>query len=142
MPKRKRKSPVSQRAIVTLAGLALLLFALGEGYLLLRSDRGQLAAARWLPWGDEARVTLLVGRLLRQGLAAAGVPGDSIHEQGSPDEPRATGDPALGSRVRWRVGLRSDLSLLQTNYAITRTLAATGIEVLSGRERIGARGDP
>ena len=142
MPKRKRKSPVSQRAIVTLAGLALLLFALGEGYLLLRSDRGQLAAARWLPWGDEARVTLLVGRLLRQGLAAAGVPGDSIHEQGSPDEPRATGVTALGSRVRWRVGLRSDLSLLQTNYAITRTLAATGIEVLSGRERIGARGDP
>ena len=44
--------------------------------------------------------------------------------------------------MHWRAGLHPDGSLLQANYTVTRTLAAAGIEVLSGRERFGRRGDP
>ena len=143
MPKRKPKSAQWSRRIATLAGLALILFAVGESYLALRSDRGQIAAARWLPWSNEARLTLMVGRQLRRGLEAAGVSRDSIRElstanAGAP-EAAAGGSPP---RIRWRAGLKPDASLLQANYAITRTLARAGIEVLSGRERTGKDGAP
>ena len=101
MPKRKPKSAHWSRRIATLAGLALILFAACEGYLALRSDRGQIAAARWLPWSDEARLTLLVGRQLRRGLEAAGVSRDSIRELSFASTGEAE-TPAAGSPPRNR----------------------------------------
>ena len=149
MPRRRSKSPISPRAIVVLAVLALALFVLGEGYLTLRTDRGQILAARWLGRGDEPRVTQIVSRNIRHGLEVAGVVPDSIRELPPLSSSAATakaGEPDAGSkgqtpRLRWRVGLAPDASLLQANYALTQSLAVSGIEVLNGRERVGREND-
>ena len=149
MPRRRSKRPISPRAIATLVVLALALFAIGEAYLMLRTDRGQILAARWLGHGEEPRVTQIVSRNIRHGLALAGVVPDSIQEL--PPLPVSarnanTGDSNAGTdrlaRLRWRVGLLPDASLLQANYALTRSLAASGIDVLNGRERMGRADDP
>ncbi len=136
MPKRKSKRLVSPGRIALLAMIAIAVFVAGEGWLVMRSPRGQLAAARFLPWTDPARLTLLVGRELRKALDVAGIPADSV---GSVDF--GEGEPA-GARVRLRAGLKPDASLIQANYAVTRSLAASGIDVLDGRERFGRRGEP
>ena len=152
MPKRRSKSkskgPLSSRAVVSLVLLAFALFAAGEAYLTLRTDRGQLLAARWLHWGDDARVTLLVGKSIRAGLEAAGVPRDSVQEGPTSDSGaastgggRATGSGDRSPRVRWRVGLTPDGSLLRTNYAITQSLEQAGAKVIAGHERVGRDGD-
>jgi polysaccharide deacetylase 2 family uncharacterized protein YibQ len=108
-----------------LAAAALLLFVAGETAFLTRSESGQLALARHLGLGDRARLNQIIGRELRRGLAAVGVPRDSVQESPA-DDARAP--------LRWRVGLKPTASLLQANYAITKTLEAGGGAVLGGRE--------
>ena len=147
MPKRKpRKKAAFPAGLVTLAGIALVAFAAGEAWLLVNSDSGRLKLSRYLGLGDPARVTLIIGRQVHRGLAAVGVPPDSIHvlAPGAPEssEPPAPGGAArvgpagAASRplVRWRVGLGPDQSLIQANYAVSHFVEAAGGTVLSGRE--------
>ena len=149
MPRRRSKRPISPRAIAMLVVLALALFAIGEAYLMLRTDRGQILAARWLGHGEGPRVTQIVSRNIRHGLAVAGVVPDSIQElpplpvnarSANTDDSNAGTDPGRLVRLRWRVGLLPDASLLQANYALTRTLEEAGAEVLAGREEHTAQG--
>ena len=112
MPRKRSRSPALPRTLIVLAVSAFLLVAGGEAWRLTRSDQGRVALARW-GFGDRGRVVSLFAREIRDGLAAAGVPADSVRE----GDPR--GDPGA---VRWRVGLRSDASLLQANYAVSRRI--------------------
>ena len=130
MPKRKKSTSSRLRAALFLLAAAALVFAAAETWKLWRSDSGRVLLAARFGIGDPARVTQIVGREIRRGLAAAGVPADSIAE--------SAGDPG----VRWRVGLPSEASLLQTNYAVTRRVEEAGAEVLSGVERAGPHGEP
>src|SRR5258705_13297707 len=115
MPKRpSRTRPGSSRTVLKLAVLTLALFLAGEALILGRSDSGQLLAAKFLPFGDRARITQLVGREVRRGLEAASIPRDSVRESVTEKGPAA---------VRVRVGLRRDGSPLQVNYALSRSLA-------------------
>jgi uncharacterized protein len=129
MPKKKPRSALS--GIVFIAILAATVFVAGEAWLLLKGDRGSLAWARYSPWGNQAEVTRLVARQLREGLQASGVHPDSIREV----------SPEGGSaKVRWRVGLGDGASFLQLNHALTTKLAESGVEV-SGRERYARDGE-
>jgi len=133
MPKRKSNfSWFSLRGVILLAAAALVVFLGGEAWKLARSDSGRVLLAARLGIGDPARMTQIVGREIRAGLAAAGVSADSVHESLSEG-----GRAAL----RWRVGLRPEASLLQANYAITRRVEEQGGAVLSGRERTGNHGE-
>src|SRR5437870_6288871 len=126
MPKRAPKSTAgSPHVTLALAATAIALFIGGEALILARTDKGQLWEARYLRVGDPARVTLLVGKQIRHGLEAAGVPAESI---------RITVMERARAPVRWRVGLRSDASLFRVNHAITKALEKEGAEVLEGRE--------
>jgi polysaccharide deacetylase 2 family uncharacterized protein YibQ len=131
MPRSKRRSPALPRTLIVLAVAALLLFLSGEGWLLASSGRGRVTLARW-GLGSHARVVMLFAREIRAGLAAAGVPADSVRESDSRGGPGA---------VRWRVGLRPNASLLQANYAVSRRVEELGGVVLSGRETVGPRGE-
>jgi len=132
MPKRKPKSPISARTAIVLAASALVLFAAGEAWKLSRSDSGRILLAGRFGLGDPAQVTRIVGREIRRGLTAVGVPRDSIHESVAPFGP---------APVHWRVGLKSDGSATQANYAITHCVEEQGAEVLSGRESVGRQGE-
>lgn len=131
MPRKKRRSSALPRTLLVLAVSALLLGLGAEAWRLAGSDPGRVALARW-GVGDRARVAALFAREIRAGLTAAGVPADSVRERDS------RGDPGA---VRWRVGLRPDASLLQTNYAVSRRVEELGGVVLSGRETVGAHGE-
>jgi polysaccharide deacetylase 2 family uncharacterized protein YibQ len=131
MPKRKRRSSALPRTFLVLAVSALVLVLGAEAWRLAGSDQGRVALARW-GLGDHDRVVALFAREIRDGLAAAGIPADSVRERDSRGEPGA---------VRWRVGVRPDASLLQTNYAVSRRVEGLGGVVLSGRETVGARGE-
>lgn len=151
-PRKKTAFPVG---LVTLAAVALFAFAAGEAWLLLNSDSGRLRLARYLSFGDPARVTLIIGRQVHQGLAAFGVPPDSIHDlgpasaaAGASARTSARGADDAGAEsaavrplVRWRVGLSTDQSLLQANYAVSHYVEAGGGVVLSGREAEGRGGE-
>jgi polysaccharide deacetylase 2 family uncharacterized protein YibQ len=150
MRKRKsRKKTAFPVGLVTLAAVALAAFAAGEAWLLLNSDSGRLRLARYMSFGDPARVTLTMGRQVRQGLAAFGVPPDSIHDlaPGAAEPATRAGDDAGADAtaprpvVRWRVGLTNDQSLLQANYAVSHFVEAAGGVVLSGREAQGRGGE-
>jgi polysaccharide deacetylase 2 family uncharacterized protein YibQ len=131
MPKRTRKSAAgSSRAVLILTASTLVLLAVGEILLLSRQDGWRLFAARTVGFGDPARVTQIVGNHVREGLAAAAIPPDSVRQTGTPE-----------GRVAWRVGVPAHASLLQVNYAVTRTVEASGIAVLSGREQVGSHGE-
>ena len=132
MPKRKKKSPLSARTVIVLAAAALVLFAAGEAWKLSRSDSGRILLAGRLGLGDPAQVTRIVGREIRRGLSAVGVSRDSIHES------IAESGPAT---VHWRVGLKTDASATQANYAITHCVEEQGAAVLSGRESVGKQGE-
>lgn len=133
MPKRKSKSAwFSLRAVILLAVAALVLFLGGEAWKLSRSDSGRILLVARFGIGDPARVTQIVGREIRAGLAAAGVSADSVHESLA-----GSGRAA----VRWRVGLKPEGSLIQANYAISRRVEEQGGAVLSGRERSGDHGE-
>ena len=134
MPRRKSRSPITARAVILLAVLGLVLFGAVEVFRLWRSERGQILAARWLGRPDDPRITRLVGRHLRTGLEAARIPRDSVSE-------RTDGTESDSAHVQWRVGLPPDASLLQANFAVTRSLEGTGLRVLEGRERYGRSGD-
>jgi polysaccharide deacetylase 2 family uncharacterized protein YibQ len=134
MPKKKPRGRLT--GIVLIAALAVVAFVAGEAWLMTRTDRGQLTLERWLPGADAARVNLLVGKRLREGLKAAGVPADSIREASE-----AAGEGG-GEIARWRVGLQPGASFLQVNYSVTRHLEDAGIEVTSGRERYSRDGQP
>ncbi len=131
MPRKRRRSPALPRTLIVLAVTVLLLVLGGETWRLTRSDQGRVAMARW-GLGDRDRVVALFAREIRDGLAAAGVPADSVRER----EPRGE-----QGAVRWRVGLRPEASLLQANYAVSRRVEELGGVVLSGRETPGARGE-
>jgi polysaccharide deacetylase 2 family uncharacterized protein YibQ len=131
MPKKKRRSSALPRTILVLAVSALLLFLSAEAWRLVRSDQGRVALARW-GLGGRDHVVALFAREIRAGLTAAGVPADSVRKRDS------RGDPGA---VRWRVGLRPEASLLQTNYAVSRRVEALGGVVLSGRETMGTHGE-
>ena len=127
MPKRKTRSPiVTPRVLGLVAAAALGLFLMGEGVRALRTDSARLTIARTTGFGSRDDLLRIVGKQLRQALTSVGVPGDSVTET-----PLEHGSAAM----RWRVGLRSSASLLQANYAITRTLEARGATVLEGAER-------
>ncbi len=127
MPKRRSKSaPAGPRLLLLLLGIAVLVFAAGELVRFVRSDAGAFAIARAFQWGDRARLTQIVARHVRRGLATAAVPRDSVREF-----PGASSE----AKVRWRVGLRPEASLLQANYAIVAALRQAGGTVFSGRER-------
>jgi len=131
MPRKRHRSPAPSRTLIVLAVFAFLLVLGGETWRLARSDQGRVALARW-GLGNRDRVVALFAREIRDGLAAAGVPADSVRERDS------RGDPGA---VRWRVGLRPDASLLQANYAVSRRVEQLGGVVLSGRETPGVRGE-
>lgn len=127
MPKRKtRPSILTPRVLGLVAATALGLFLVGEAVRAIRSDQGRLTIARTIGLGDRADLLRIVGKHLRQALASVSVPRDSVTE--TPMESGA-------APMRWRVGLRPSASLLQANYAITRTLEAHGATVLEGGER-------
>jgi polysaccharide deacetylase 2 family uncharacterized protein YibQ len=130
MSRNKRRSSALPRTLAVLVVLALLLFLGGEAWMLVRSGRGSVTLARW-GLGGHARVSALFAREIRAGLAAAGVPADSVRE-----------DDAHGGRgpVHWRVGLRPGASLIQANYAVSRRVEELGGVVLSGSETTGPRG--
>jgi len=107
------------------------LFAAGEIVLLVRSESGQLMLARQVGLSDPARLTQIVGREIKRGLDAAGVPADSIHEA----------VPEAGAPLQWTVGIKPGASLLQANYAVTRSLELHGGVVLDGRESWTDHGD-
>lgn len=129
MPKRKKKSGIPV-AVILLGLFALLLFVAGEAWVLFHSDSGQLRLARWMPGNRRDHVGAILAVQIRRGLAAAEVPPDSVHEDAARgDQPSA-----------WRVGLRPDQSLLQTNYAISHYVELKGGAVLSARETAPERG--
>jgi len=133
MPKRKTRNPAaSPRALLWLAIAALAIFALGESFLLARSDSGRIAVARVLGIGDRARITQIVGKHLRRALPALSVSADSLAESVVEDGP---------ARVRWRLGLRPGASLLKANHVLTVCAEQPGARVLSGRERLGRHGE-
>ena len=131
MPKKKRRSSALPRTLIVLAVAALLLFLGGEAWRLARSGQGRVALARW-GLGSRAPVVTLFAREIRDGLAAAGVPADSVRESDSHGGP---------GPVRWRVGLRPDASLFQANYAVSHRVEELGGVVLSGRETAGPHGE-
>jgi len=131
MPKKKRLPSALPRTLIVLAVVALLLVLGAEAWRLAGSDQGRVALARW-GFGDRERVVRLFAREIRAGLAAAGIPADSVRERDS------RGDPGA---MRWRVGLRPDASLLQTNYAVSRRVEELGGAVLRGRETVGTHGE-
>jgi polysaccharide deacetylase 2 family uncharacterized protein YibQ len=133
MSKKKNRDVALRRALLAFAGLAVVLFAAGECWRMATSDAGRLMLARHTGLGDHARVTQLVGRLVRRGIESAGVPRDSVRET-VPDAGRAA--------VRVRIGLAPGASAMQTNYAITRAVEEGGGTVLEGRESLGEHGEP
>ena len=132
MPKRKSSFPIPSRTTLLLVAGALALFAVGEAWHLSRSDSGRILLGARFGLGDPAQVTRIVGREIRRGLTAVGVPADSIRESVS------GGGPA---RVRWRVGLKPEASAMQANYAVTHCVEEKGAVVLSGRESTGRSGE-
>lgn len=127
MSKRRKKSAaLGPRLLLLIVGAALVVFLAGELVRYVRSDAGAFAIARSFGWSDRARLTQIVGRHVRRGLASSAVSRDSVLEQ-----PGASAAAA----VRWRVGLRPEASLVQTNYAIASAIRQAGGTVFSGRER-------
>ncbi|NOT33291.1 MAG: divergent polysaccharide deacetylase family protein [Candidatus Eisenbacteria bacterium] len=127
---RRKRLPVLPMLGILVLG-ALVTFAGGELLQMARSDTGQVRMARTLGIADGPRLTAVIGRQVRHALDESGMPAESLVVSVVEDGPAA---------VRWRVGLRSDASLLQLNYAITRTLEQAGASVLSGREGVTSRG--
>jgi len=138
MPKRKsKKTPGSPRALLVLAVLALIAFAGGEAWRLMDSDVWRLKLARYLGFGDPARITMTLSHEARRGLTTYGVQADSIHELAPLPAPGGAGS----SLVRWRVGLEPGQSPLQANYAVSHFIEDAGGAVLSGREAVGSHGE-
>jgi polysaccharide deacetylase 2 family uncharacterized protein YibQ len=127
MPKRKTRLPkYAPRVLGLLAAIALGAFLIGESVRAIRSDAGRLAIARTVGLGDRGDLLRIVGKQIRLGLTSVNVRRDSIVET-LPERGPAP--------IRWRVGLRSDASLIQANYAVTRALEDHGATVLEGGER-------
>src|SRR5262245_1513386 len=127
MPKRTSRRPlVTLRTLGIIAAIALLLFVIGEGVRFMRSDAGRLMMARATGMGSGADVVLLVSKQIRLGLGSVGVVKDSIVE---------TAQESGSAPVRGRIGLTPSASLLQANYAITRSLQNGGAVVMSAAER-------
>src|SRR5678815_3414437 len=117
-PKRRKKTtPAGPRLLLLIFIVAALLFGAGELVRWWRSDGGTFAVARAFGWGDRPRLTEIVGRQVRRGLATSSVPRDSIAE--SPPVSR-------DGPVRWRIGLAPEASLIQANFSITSALRQAG----------------
>jgi hypothetical protein len=130
MSRSKRRSPALPRTFIVLLFAALLLFLGGEGWMLARTGKGTVTLARW-GLTHPRRAVPIFAREIHAGLAAAGVVPDSVREIDTPRGPAG---------VRWRVGLRPDVSLLQANYAVSRRIEQLGGVVLAGREADGPGG--
>lgn len=126
MARSKSKKKATLRVLVALAIAAVVVFLVGELWIVTRSDTGRLQFARRFGLVQQAELTRLMGRQIHHALDAAGVPRDSVTERVLETGPAG---------VRWRIGLAPGASTLQLNHAITRTLEEAGAEVLSGRER-------
>ena len=127
MPKRKTRLPkYAPRVLGLLAAIALGAYLIGESVRAIRSDAGRLTIARTVGLGTREDVLRIVGKQLRLGLTSVRVPRDSVIETTLERGP---------APIRWRVGLRSDASLMQANYAISRALERHGAQVLEGGER-------
>jgi len=132
MPKRRKKSsPAGPRLLLLILGAAVLIFLTGELVRYVRSDAGAFAIARTFNWGDRARITRIVGLHVRRGLATSAVPRDSVRE---------TPGASAEARMRWRIGIAPEASLMQANYSIAAALQQAGARVFSGRERNTGRG--
>lgn len=131
MPRRRPPSSRLPRALGWLAVAALILLGIGEAYRFTSSEQGRLLLARHLGLGDPQRTAELVGGRIRAALSRAGIPGDSLSEHPA---------RSAASLTRWRVGVESGRSLLQTNYAVTRALESEGAAVLSGEESAAEAG--
>ncbi len=137
MPRRrstsaKKKTPAPWWLAVV-AVLALVLFGAGQLAHYLASDSGRVLVFRSLHVGERARVVRIVGRRVRQGLAAAHVPPGQVRE-----DIVAGGE---GGTPHWHVTLGRDGSPMLVNYEVTRAVERLGAEVLSGREVPGADGE-
>lgn len=119
--------------LILLGIAAVALFLVGEGVRLVRSDTWRVALARFTGSGDPARLTQTLGREIRDGLTAVGVPRDSIADAVLEKGP---------APIRWRVGLGPEASLIQANYAVTRRVTEAGGRVFGGREARGRHGEP
>ena len=126
MARSARKKSNVVRPLVAIAIGALVLFVLGELWIVTRSDTGRLQFARRFGLVEQAELTRLVGRQIHHALEGAGVPADSVRERILESGPAG---------VRWRIGLVPGASTLQLNQAISAALEESGGEVLSGRER-------
>lgn len=131
MARSRRKTSAWPRGLLALAAVAFVILAGAEAYRLVNTGAGRITLAK-LGIGDPARVTRDIGHHIRDGLSAAGVPRDSLHESVTGAGPAA---------LRWRVGLKPEASLIQANYAVTRRIEEAGARVLSGRESAGPRGE-
>ncbi len=134
MPKRRSSSKNGRMLPVLglLAALALLLFGGGELFAFARSDAGRFFFWRHLHLGDRAHAIRIVGRHVREGLAAAGIPAARVREEVVPSGP--------GPAVRWRVELPRGGSPTQVNFAVTQAVEKLGAEVLAAREERGKDG--
>lgn len=106
-----------------LAALALLMFAGGELFAFLSSDRGRVLLYRHLHVGERAHVVRLLGKSVLAGLREAGITPD--------DRQEGAGGSAA---VRWAYRLDRSDSPMQANATITRAVERAGGVVLSGRE--------
>lgn len=136
MPKRRPSSSAKHGRVPLVLGLfaalALLLFGGGELFAFARSDAGRFLLWRHLHVGDRAHAIRIVGRHVREGLAAARIPAARVREEVVP--------AGHGPAVRWRVELPDDGSPTQVNYAVTQAVEKLGAEVLTGRETRGKDG--
>ncbi len=124
MVRRKQAALALPRTLVVLLLAAIVLVLGGEAWMLASTGRGAVLLARWGIARRDRAVALFADRI-RAGLAAAGVPADSVRE---------VGRPAGAAAVRGRVGVTSATSLLQINYAVSRRVEELGGTVLAGRE--------
>lgn len=128
-PRRRSQTPSRAPLVAGALALAVLaIFAGGQLWVWFASDAGRLFLAKRTGLGDRAHATRLVGKRVREGLARAGIPADSVHE--------SVLDSGTGARLRWRVALPEDRSPMQANFAVTRAVEESGAEILSGRERV------
>jgi polysaccharide deacetylase 2 family uncharacterized protein YibQ len=131
MSRRKPSSAfLDLRKVLWLGFAAILVFGVGQAAVFARSDGGAVWLAKTFG-GGERRVAGIIGREIRDGLAAMQVAPDSIVESGARQE-----SPAR----RWRVGLAPGASLIQIHHAIARRVETAGGGVLSGYERPEADG--
>ena len=136
MPKRRSSSSKKRhpplKLLGVLAGLALMIFLVGELSAFLKSDYGRVLLYRYAHLGNRAGIMRIVGKHVHEGLARAGVPRASIREE--------VVALAGGGTPSWHVELPENGAPTLVNYKVTTAVERGGAGVLSGRETTGADG--